>query len=51
MKQAKFKIYDINPGHCQITYATRNDDNDRIFYGLQDNGKNFGGIRLISVGI
>jgi len=42
-----FKIVDVNQGHCQITYATRNPNNQRIFYCLQDNGKNFGGIRFM----
>ena len=32
----EFKIYDINEGHCQVTYATRNDEGQRIYYCLQN---------------
>lgn len=42
----KFKIVKVDNGFCQITYATRNADNQRIFYCLQDNGLQ-GGIRLL----
>lgn len=27
-------------GHCQITYITKNSDNQKIVYCLQDNGEN-----------
>ena len=36
-----------NIGFCQINYTTRNEDGQRLFYCLQDNGANFGGIRLM----
>lgn len=44
---SNFKIIDINSGFCQITYSARNDKNERIFYGLQDNGEKFGGVRFM----
>lgn len=34
-------------GHCQITYTTKNSLNQKLIYCLQDNGKAFGGIRLL----
>ena len=34
----KFKIYRINEGFCSITYITRNPNNEKIYYCLQDNG-------------
>jgi hypothetical protein len=48
MKVVKLKIVEVNPGFCQITYSCRNDQDQRIFYCLQDNG--YGGktqIRLL----
>jgi hypothetical protein len=41
------KIHDINEGHCQITYKTKNKDNQTIYYALQDNGDLHGGVRLL----
>lgn len=43
----EFKIVEVNTRHCQVTYSCRNAENQRIFYCLQDNGKNHGGIRLM----
>lgn len=34
-------------GHCQITYHSWNEYGELLVYCLQDNGKNFGGIRLL----
>ncbi len=34
---SKLRIYDVNEGHCQVTYVTKNVHNERIFYCLQDN--------------
>lgn len=34
-------------GHCQVTYITKNSENQTIVYCLQDNGKNHGGVRLM----
>ena len=34
-------------GHCQITYTTKNSDNQKIVYCLQDNGEKHGGVRLM----
>jgi len=34
-------------GHCQLTYKTKNSNNEKIYYCLQDQGENFGGIRLM----
>lgn len=33
----RFKVFDVNEGHCQITYWTKNNFDQRIFYCLQDN--------------
>lgn len=43
----KFKIVKVDTGFCQITYTCRNSENQRIFYCLQDNGPNHGGIRFL----
>lgn len=34
-------------GHCQITFTTKNQNNQTIVYCLQDNGEKFGGVRLM----
>jgi len=45
-----FKLFDRslnNVGHCQITYHSWNAYGELLVYCLQDNGKKFGGIRLM----
>jgi hypothetical protein len=34
-------------GHCQVTYQTKNAHNESIYYCLQDNGINCGGVKLL----
>jgi hypothetical protein len=34
-------------GHCQVTYKSRTTNGDVLTYCLQDNGENFGGVRLM----
>ena len=47
MKEVHLQIVNVNTGFCQITYKTKNDLGEIIYYGLQDNGQKFGGIRLM----
>ena len=50
MKTVEMKLhpyYQRYTGHCQITYVSRNDSGQKLVYCLQDNGKNFGGVRLM----
>jgi hypothetical protein len=50
MKAVQFKLHphwQRDTGHCQITYVSKNDRGQRLIYCLQDNGKAFGGIRLM----
>jgi hypothetical protein len=45
-----FKLHpswQAHTGHCQITYTTKNEHNQKIVYCLQDNGDKYGGIRLM----
>ena len=42
-KIVKLKMVRVDIGFCQITYSTRNPDNQRIFYCLQEHF----GIRLM----
>jgi hypothetical protein len=34
-----FKIEFINSGHCIVIYSSRNEHDEKIIYGLYDNGK------------
>ncbi len=34
-----FKIAKIDNGFCRITYKTKNDNNETIYYGLQEDFK------------
>jgi hypothetical protein len=48
--KSQFKLHpnwQSHTGHCQITYTTKNEDNQKIVYCLQDNGENHGGVRLM----
>jgi hypothetical protein len=50
VKTIDFKLHPYwqnHTGHCQVTYVSRNDKGQKIVHCLQDNGKNFGGIRLM----
>ncbi len=46
MKCIEFKIVEVNNGFCRIVYSCKNDENQKIFYCLQDEGDGFGGIKL-----
>ena len=41
-----FKIYGIDNGYWQITYKIKNGENQHIYYCLQDEGENYGGVLL-----
>lgn len=49
MKKVEMKLlkFQSQIGHCQLTYTSRNDLGQKLIYCLQDQGKNFGGIRLM----
>lgn len=49
MKTVEMKLlkHQNHIGHCQLTYTSKNDLGQRLVYCLQDQGENFGGIRLL----
>jgi len=46
-KNVNLKIDWVDTGFCIVVYKTQNDLGQTIKYGLQDEGDNFGGIRLM----
>lgn len=47
VKLSLHPYFERHTGHCQITYTAKNDAGQTVVYCLQDNGKNFGGVRLM----
>jgi hypothetical protein len=39
-----FNIYCIDNGYCRVNYVAKNPAGQRVYYCLQDEGKNFGGV-------
>lgn len=35
----KLEIVDVNEGHCQVTYRTKNANNENIYYCLQEESR------------
>lgn len=42
----KFKIASVDTGFCRINYEVLNDKGETIYYCLQDEGENYGGMQL-----
>ena len=38
------KIYEIDSGYCRIIYSIQNDTGQTVYYCLQDEGENYGGV-------
>ncbi len=43
-KEKTFKIHSIDNGFCRVNYTAINADGKTIYYCLQDEGTNYGGV-------
>jgi len=44
MSEKDFKIVEIDHGFCRIVYVALNEDGKKVYYCLQDEGENCGGV-------
>jgi len=42
----KLKIHSIDNGFCRVMYYVKNNNNQTLYYCLQDEGANYGGVIL-----
>jgi len=45
----KLKIHSIDNGFCRVMYYVKNNNNQTLYYCLQDEGANYGGGYLVQM--
>lgn len=46
MPKNVLNIHSIDNGFCRVMYSAKNEDNQTVYYCLQDEGENYGGVIL-----
>ena len=49
-KEKTFKIHSLDNGYCRVNYVARNEEGVKVYYCLQDEGVNYGGVTCYRCG-